>query len=264
MKRTLWFVGCALVFSAAAWAATATPAGSPFDGTWRTDMAQTRLSPKPVSFYLSDGWYHCTTCAPSIDVQADGQEHPVSGQSYDTLSVTVVDPHTLSLVAKKAGKVVYEQTRTVSADGKVLTVKTTIHPMDNNAPETFEATGKRSGIAPSGVHATSGNWIVEKENGSANALTTTYKLNGDELTMSEPDGATYTAKLDGGDFPVKGSYGFDTVSVKKIDGHTIEETDKRDGTVVDIAKMTVNGKTMTIVDTDPRTDRTSTYMAHKE
>jgi len=114
------------------------------------------------------------------------------------------------------------------------------------------------------VHATSGNWIVEKENGSANALTTTYKLNGDELTMSEPDGATYTAKLDGGDFPVKGSYGFDTVSVKKIDGHTIEETDKRDGTVVDIAKMTVNGKTMTIVDTDPRTDRTSTYMAHKE
>jgi hypothetical protein len=264
MKRSLWFLGCALIFSAAAWAATATPAQSPFDGTWRTDMAQTKFSPKPVSFYLSEGWYHCTTCAPAFDVQADGQDHSVSGQSYDTLSVTVVDPHTLSFVTKKGGKVDYEQTRTVSADDKVLTVKTTLHPMDGSETETFETTGKRAGTAPSGVHAASGNWIIARASGSTNALTTTYELNGDELTMSEPTGETYTAKLDGGDFPMKGSYATDTVSLKKIDAHTIEETDKRNGAVVEISKITVNGKMMTIVDTDPRTERTSTYTAHKE
>lgn len=263
MKRSLWFIGCALVFSAAAWTVSPCHAQSPFDGTWRTDMAQTKFSPKPVSFYLSEGWYHCPSCTPAIDVQADGQDHPVTGQAYDTLSVTVVDPHTLSIVAKKAGKVDYEQTRTVSADGKTLMVKTTVHPMDSSEPMTFEATGKRAGIAPSGVHAASGNWIVEKENGSANALTATYKLNGDEMTMTDPNGETYTAKLDGGDSPMKGSYGIDSVSLKKIDAHTIEETDKRDGKVVEVSKMTVNGKTMTIVDTDPRTGRTSTYIAHK-
>ncbi len=264
MKTSLWFIRCALVFSAAAWAATASCAQSPFDGTWRTDLAQAKFSPKPVGFYLSEGWYHCITCASPVDVQADGQDHPVTGQSYDSLSVTVVDPHTLSVVAKKAGKVDYEQTRTVSADGKVLTVKTTVHPADGSETETFEATGKRAGIAPSGVHATSGNWIVEKETGSANGLTTTYKLNGDELTMSEPSGETYTAKLDGGDFPAKGSYVFDTVSLKKIDAHTIEQTEKRDGTVIDVSKITANGKTMTIVDTDPRTNRTETLTAHKQ
>jgi hypothetical protein len=264
MKKTLWFISCALVFSAAAWTATASHAQSPFDGTWRTDLAQTKFSPKPVSFYLSEGWYHCTTCSPAYDVQADGQDHAVTGQPYDSISVTVVDPHTLSFVGKKAGKLDFEQTRTISADGKTLTVKTTLHPVDGSAVETFEATGKRAGIAPSGVHATSGNWIVAKESGSANALDTTYKLNGDELTMSSPNGEAYTAKLDGTDSPMKGSNSVDTVSVKKIDAHTIEETDKRDGTVVEIDKITVNGKTMTIVDTNPQTNRTSTYIAHKQ
>jgi hypothetical protein len=264
MKRTLWFINCALVFGAVAWTASACHAQSPFDGTWRIDLAQAKFSPKPVGFYLSEGWYHCTSCTPTVDVQADGQDHAVSGQPYDTISVTVVDPNTLSFVTKKAGKVDFESTRTVSAEGKVLTVKTTDHPMDGSAAETFEVTGKRAGIAPSGVHATSGNWIIAKETGNANALTVTYKLDGDELTMSEPNGETYTAKLDGSDSAMKGSYSVDTVSLKKIDAHTIEETDKRNGTVVGVSKISVNGKALTIVDTDPRSDRTTTLTAHKQ
>ena len=84
--------------------------------------------------------------------------------------------------------------------------------------------------------------------------------------MTEPTGATYTAKLDGTDSPFKGSYSTDTVSVKKIDAHTIEETDKRGGQVVEVDKLTVsaNGKTMTVVETNKLTDRTSTYVATKK
>jgi hypothetical protein len=266
MNKTERFVACALFFVAMLWTSTASLAQSPFDGTWHTNIAQAKISPKPNVFYLSQGWYHCVSCNPTFDVRADGQDQAVTGQTYDTVSVTEVDPKTITVTSKKAGKVIFEQTRSVSADGKTLTVKSTSHPMNSDQPVTTEVTAKLSGVAPSGVHATSGAWVVDKIKESDNGLDTTFKTTGDEFTMSDPTGESYTAKFDGNDYPAKGAYSFNTVSLKKIDARTIEETDKRDGTVVEVAKMTVspNGKTMTIVDTNTRTDRTSTFVATKK
>lgn len=264
MNKIVRYAACACFFALASCAFAATPAHSPFDGNWRTDLAKTKFSPKPLSFYIGEGWYHCVTCNPAFAAQADGQDHAVTGQSYDTVNVKIVDPHTISMNTSKDGKAVGEETLTVSDDGKILTVKGAFHPMNSAEPATYEATAKRAGVAPAGVHATSGDWILDKESGSANSLMTTYKLDGDQLTMTAQTGETYTAKLDGGDFPVKGAYGWDTVSLKKIDAHTIEETDKRNGTVTDVSKITVAGSTMTVVDTSKLTDRTSTYVAHKQ
>lgn len=264
MKR---YLICAVLAIATLFVAAASHAQSPFNGTWRVDLAQTKFSPKPLSFYISQGWYHCTTsCNPAYDVAADGQDHPVTGHAYDMLSVTIVDPHTISLVGKKEGKVIFEQTRTVSADGKTLTVKSASHAMNSDQTTTFDTVAKRSGLAPSGVHATSGNWVIEKQSGSANALLTTYKTDGNEFDMSDPTGVSYSAKLDGAEYPVKGAYGWTSVSLKKINDHTIEETDKRDSTVTDVSTMTVsaNGKTMTIVDTDKLTGRVDTIVAIKQ
>ncbi|MFZ0796644.1 MAG: hypothetical protein WCA13_05715 [Terriglobales bacterium] len=56
--------------------------------------------------------------------------------------------------------------------------------------------------------------------------------------MSMPTGESYTAKLDGKDYPVKGAYPYDSVSLKRINDRTIEETDKRDGKVVEVSKIT--------------------------
>lgn len=266
ISSTRRYALCALIALAALLTAASSPAQSPFDGTWKTDLSKTKFSPKPLTFYTSAGWYHCVSCSPAYDVQADGQDHTVSGQSFDTLSVTIVDPHTISIVAKKGGTVTFEQTRTASADGKTLTVKSTGHPASGGPATSFETTGRRSGTLPSGVHATSGNWIIAGQTGSSNALLNTYKTNGDELTMTSPTGETYTAKLDGNDYPVKGSYGWDAVSLKQINPHTIEETDKRNGTVIDVTTMTVstNGKTMTAVDTSEPSGRVTTYVATKQ
>jgi hypothetical protein len=267
MSSTKRFVVCALLSMAALSAAAASQAQSPLDGTWQVNLAQTKFSPKPLTFYISQGWYHCAgSCNPSYDIAADGQDHAVAGHSYDTLSVTVVDDHTISSVAKKGGTGIFEQTRTVSADGKTLTVKTVDHPMNGGQPSTYDGVAKRSGVAPSGVHATSGDWIIVKQTGSGSELLTTYKTNGDEVTMSDPTGAGYTAKLDGNDYPVHGAYGYDAVSLKKINAHTFEETDKRDGTVTDVSTMTIsaNGKTMTVVDTDKLNGRVDTYTATKQ
>jgi hypothetical protein len=198
--------------------------------------------------------------------KADGQDQSVTGQSYDTISVREVDTTSIEVMTKKSGKPDYEQTRTVSADGNTLTVKTTSHSPDSDDTVTAEVTLTRIGKAPAGSNGTSGSWRINKVQESENGLTTTYKSNGDELTMSTPTGESFTAKLDGKDYPVKGAYGWTSVSLKRVDDRTIEETDKRDGKVVEVRKMTVgtDGKTMTVVATATLTSRTSTYVAQKQ
>ncbi|HKD60481.1 MAG TPA: hypothetical protein VKB47_08470 [Terracidiphilus sp.] len=254
----------ALILSALLSAGLAAVAQSPIDGTWKTNMAQTKFSPKPNVFYLSQGWYHCISCNPTYDAKADGTDQSVTGQIYDTVVVKEADPNTIAVTTKKGGKVVSEQTRTVSADGKTLTVKTIAHPMNSDQTVTATATGKRTGVKPSGVHGTSGEWQIVKVEQSENGLTTTYKTSGDELTMSQPTGETFTAKLDGTEAPVKGAYGYDTVSLKKINDHTIEETQKRNGNVVMVNTMTVGGKTMKVTAENKVTGRTNTYTATKQ
>ena len=59
MSSTKRFVVCALLSMAALSAAAASQAQSPLDGTWQVNLAQTKFSPKPLTFYISQGWYHC-------------------------------------------------------------------------------------------------------------------------------------------------------------------------------------------------------------
>jgi hypothetical protein len=93
----------------------------------------------------------------------------------------------------------------------------------------------------------------------------TYKGGGDSLSMTTPTGQSYDAKLDGKDVPYVGDPGITSVSLKRI-GDSVEETDKRDGKVVSVAKMTVapDGKTMTILVDDKLHGTTSTYIAEKQ
>jgi hypothetical protein len=241
-------------------------AQSPFDGTWRTNMDQSKLSPKPIVFSVDAGMYECSSCSPQIKIKADGEDQSVTGQAFDTESVKVIDPHSVQLVTKKNGKIIGETTRTVSDDGKTLTMKNTSHPENSDQTVSSEVTLTRVGKAPAGANGTSGSWRINKVQESENGLTTTYKSNGDELTMSTPTGESYTAKLDGKDYPVKGAYGWSSVSLKRVDDRTIEETNKRDGKVIVVSKITVapDGKTMTVVATSKLTDRTSTYVAQKQ
>ena len=266
MNRIKLYVFCTLIFVAAFCAATASRAESPLNGTWKTDISQTKWSPKPLIFYISGGWYHCVTCNPTYDVAADGQDHPVANQAFDTAAVMIVDPHTISLTYKKDGNVISEQTRTVSADGKTLTVHLTAHPKDSDKPLTFDMKAKRDGMLRPGVHATSGKWITQQQKGSEDAYLTTYKIDGDQVTMSSPDGEGYSATFGGGDAPYKGAYGITSVSVRRVNPQTIEETFKRDGQVREVATTTVssNGKMATVVDADKATGRTTTYMMKKQ
>lgn len=125
-------------------------AQSPFDGTWHTSMDQAKLSPKPIVYSLKGGIYDCTSCNPQIHVKADGQDQSVTGQSYDTISIREIDAKTIEVKSKKNGKPVFEQTRSVSDDGKTLTLKNTGHRPGNDQTVTAEVTYSRIGKVPAG------------------------------------------------------------------------------------------------------------------
>lgn len=241
-------------------------AQSPFDGTWKNQPSKMKRDPKPIVEYIAQGWYHCESCVPPFSVKADGTDQPVTDQDVDTQSIKIVDANTVSVVGKKDGKVAFEQTVTASADGKTLTVKGVGHPPNGDKPVEFTSVLKRVGTSHPDVHATSGRWLVTGGQASEYAQLTTYKVDGDELKMTRPTGESYTAKFDGNDYPVTGSYGYDQVSLKRVSPNSFEETDKLKGKVVEVDTWTVSkdGKTLTVVAVSKPSGRTDTYVATKE
>lgn len=242
-------------------------AQSPLDGTWKNDLSKMQFPTKPDVYVLQNGRYECKTCVPPIHIKADGTDQKVTGDPYsDTMSVKVIDDHTVETANKKAGKVVAAGKNTISSDGNTLSVSWTDSGEPSGGTQTGTYTAKRVAKGPAGAHLLSGSWKGEKQEASDTALTLTYKVNGDELTMNTLTGQSYTAKLDGTDAPYKGDPGTTTVSVKMLNKVTLEETHKRDGKVVLIAKLTVasDGKSATWVVDDKLQGTTTTGVAVKQ
>jgi hypothetical protein len=240
-------------------------AQSPFDGTWKTNMAESKLSQKPYVFSVNNGMYDCESCVPKVNVKADGQDQSVTGQTYDTISVQVVDPDTIHIVTKKGGKPASDATRKVSADGKMLTIDGTSYPADGSQPYKSEAKFMRVAKGPAGSDATSGSWRIQNVNEDTAGLVTTWKASGDEVSMSTPTGESWMAKFGGAESPVKGMYGNYTVSVKKLGERAIEVTLNRDGKLYSVTKISVSadGKMTEVVD-NKQTGRISTYIDEKQ
>src|SRR5262249_49690508 len=98
--------------------------------------------------------------------------------------------------------------------------------------------GKRDarGERTRGLACDFGLWKMAKmESLSDNGLTLTYKTEGDAITMTTPNGQSFTAKMDGTEAPYKGDPGITSVSIKKLGPNSMEETDKRDGKVITVA-----------------------------
>lgn len=263
MNKRLWFVlltGLLMPVLAGAQSA--------FDGTWKVDMNSAKYPDKPTVYLVKDGMYHCKSCIPAIDLKADGQDQKVSGDpDFDMMSVKIVDDRTVEETQKKNGKTVAKAKTWVSADGNTLSWEFTSSSAANADPVTGTGHSTRTEKGPAGSHAMSGSWrIVKMDTLSDNAMSFTYKVTGDSLTMTSPTGQSYTAKLDGTDAPYQGDPGTTSVSVKKTGPNTIEETDKRDGKAMSVSRMTVSadGKTMKIVNEDKVQGTTGEITATKQ
>jgi hypothetical protein len=264
MKRLLF----ALAFAALFTPSLAT-AQSPFDGTWKIDMNKVDFPRKPDVFLLQNGMYSCKTCTPPYEIKADGTDQAVAGHPYyDTVAIKVINDHQIEETDKKNGKVVGNSTSTVSSDGKTLMFSFTDQSNTNNGPPvTGKGEATREAKGPAGSNAISGSWRTTKiENLSDNATVWTYKVSGDQITMTNPTGQEYTAKLDGTDSPMNGDPGITSVSVKMLGKDTYEETDKRDGKVIGVLRMTVesDGKTAKLAYDDKLQNRTTRLEATKQ
>jgi hypothetical protein len=263
MKRLLWalMLGTLLLPRLAF-------AQSPFDGTWKVDMNKVDFPKKPDVYLLQNGMYECKTCVPPVSVKADGEDQKVTGHPYyDSVAIKVINDHEIEETDKKDGKVVATSKTTVSPDGKTATFEFTDSSNTNAAPVTGKGEATRVAKGPAGSNAISGSWRTTKmEDLSDNAITWNYKVDGDMLTMTSPTGQSYTAKMDGSEAPMKGDPGVTTVSVKMVGKDTLEETDKRDGKVISVAKSTVSsdGKTMKIDSDDKLHGTTMKFEAMKQ
>jgi hypothetical protein len=227
---------------------TVSPLGiaqSVFNGTWRPDPQTFSPTSEPDVVQLANGVYECQTCTPPYKAKANGQDQSVSGPYYDTLNVTVIDERTVLRAAKKDGKTVVETKSVVSADGKT---KTEVQTMYDMAPRPIEMTSHSTRVAGGspGAHLVSGSWRMTDADVSNHAEDTIFKVSGDTLSMSDRMGRSFSAKLNGTEAPYEGSDEFNSVSLKMIDAHTIEESDKQGGKVVKISRWSVgpDGKTM--------------------
>jgi hypothetical protein len=264
MKRLSFFVVLAALL-----VPTLASAQSAFDGTWKVDMNKVDFSKKPDVFLLQNGMYACKTCTPPYEVKADGSDQSVSGHPYfDSVAIKVVNDHAIEETDKKGGKVVATSTTTVSSDGNTAMFTFSDSSNTNGGPAvTGSGEATRVAKGPAGSNAISGSWRTTKIAGlSDNATSWSYKVSGDEITMTNPTGQSYTAKLNGTDAPMKGDPGVTSVSVKMLGQNTLEETDKRSGKVISVFKMTIaaDGKTAKAVNEDKLQNRTTEFAITKQ
>jgi len=249
-------------------AAIAAFAQSPFDGTWKVIPSKVEFSPKPYEYKVANGNWTCASCVPKYTVKADGNPQQVSGNPYyDKLSAKLVDDNTVETESSKAGKTVAKSKFKVSDDGKTLTVDYEDFSSVSGEPVKQTTAFSRVGSAPSSGNKVSGQWKVAKvEDVSDNFITFTFTGSGDELTYKAATGDGYTAKMDGKDYPYHGDPGVTSVALKAIDDHTFEETDKRDGKVIFVQRITVSpdSKTMTVAGQDKLRNTTVKWTAEKQ
>lgn len=241
---------------------------SVFDGTWKADFSTTKSPAKPFQLLLKDRIFSCNTCDFPFAVKADGTDQVVQGDPYrDTLAVKVVSDLEIQETSKKSGKVVTTSKICISPDSNEMTADYSDSSATNGGPPVVATVhAKRIGKAPFGAHAVSGTWRTETTESSENGALYTFKVRGDEITMTTPTGQSYTARLDGTQAPVKGDPGSNTVKVRLIRENTLEEVYLLDGKPQKVYRTVVNadGKRAVVSTEDKHRNTTTTFESVKQ
>ena len=253
-----------IAFTALALLPAVALAGSALDGTWKLRPDSMKTSGKADSRVIENGTYTCSTCVPPIDkLPADGAYHKLTGHPYyDEMKVTIVSPTSIEIATQRGGKPAGVTTYTLSADGNTANGKFTDY--SGSAPATGTFTDKRVGPAPAGAHAMSGSWMPGSLSSANDALSiVAYTMTSDGFSMKS-NGQSYDAKFDGKQYPITGDPGGTKVTLKRIDDHTVQETDYRMGKVVDEIHLAAVGSALELTDKDVAHGQTTTMTFDKQ
>src|SRR6266404_1942536 len=139
MRKLLVLAVLAIVSATSGVAIAEAAAPDPVIGTWQLNVSKSTVTPGPacksqVRTYSQSGQSIAvvikTVHADGKEMtrqttyQQDGKDYPYTGNpDVDSISVKQVDSNTAKYILKKAGKAVETGSRTVSKDGKTLTLK---------------------------------------------------------------------------------------------------------------------------------------------
>ena len=236
---------------------------SPFNGTWIIDTGKNEnlASEKPRVLSVADGMFR----EGDRQLKADGSDQKVPATGYwDTVTVRIVDDRTVEVVSKKAGKPMFTETDTVSADGNTLTQ--VMKDTTEAEAVTYESDFRRIGPAPAGAHAVSGSWQVFKQSRSENSTVIKYKCTLEGFTAETPLGEKLEAKFDGKLYQMQDDPGHTMVSVKLINPYTVEQTNVREGKVVFVVtlEVTPDGKSIHATLKSKEDGSLKTWTLHKQ
>ncbi len=219
-------------------------------GSWKLISAQSALDPARKLRITSQGkGVHVVISGGTrIEFTAswDGHDHPVQNVPlFNQIAIRKIDKNQAAIREKKDGVVVATARDKVSSDGKELTITTT----QKGHPEQISVWG-RSGGAKNATNPFVGEWMQDFSK---------TRLRQGLVLKIEPDGKdgvhfsgefSYTANLDGKDYPLKDSRD-DTVSIVLIDAHTVDSTYRRGDEIADKDRWVVSadGQQMTVTTT---------------
>jgi hypothetical protein len=212
---------------------------SQFDGTWVVVSSKIE-NEKPIVFLVTGGVYRSADRV----LKTDGKDYEVPATGYwDTVSVLIVDDHTVEVTSKKAGKPMFTETDKVSGDGNTLTQ--VVKDMTESKTLTFENLYKRVAPSPPGAHVLSGTWQVFKRS-AKEQVSITYKCTSDGFSAVTSLGEGFDAKFDGKFYLMQDDPARTMVAVKRVNANTVEMTNQRDGKIVFVVRLEVtpDGKTI--------------------
>jgi hypothetical protein len=224
----------------AAWAAE-----NSFIGQWKLNSAMSRM-PDEMKVESKGANTYSFDFGGGVgeSIVVDGTDQP--GRGGTTLSVKADAPDTWIVERKKDGRLLIRATWKLSNDSSTLTDYYRQFESDGSTTSmdyVYQRSGAGSGFAA--------DWQSIKETMNSPFVLEVKEYEGDGLSLNDPVlHETKNAKLDGKDYPVGSANqpSARSVSLQRVDEHTLEMTEKRSGKVIDTREIKVSpdGKRLTM------------------
>jgi hypothetical protein len=219
-----------------AWAAE-----NPFIGQWKLNSSKSRTPDEMKVESRGGNTYSFNFGRGAETIVANGTDQP--GLAGTMLAVKADAPDTWIVTRKKDGRLLIRGTWKLSKDGGTLTDYYRQFQPDGSTLSldyVYQRHGEGSGFAA--------DWQSIKETRNTPLVLQVQAFQGDGLSFIIPtEHDTRNAKLDGKDYPNPGPNAGSS-SIRPVDEHTLEMTDKYDGKVADTREIWVSpdGRTLTI------------------
>lgn len=231
----------ACLVTSALWAAN-----DPFIGKWKLDPSRSKLTDVMKVEALGENRYAITFAPGAVDtVVADSSDQPALRGT--TLSVSVDGPDRWKVVRKKGGRILLSAIWTLSQDGKTLNDVFTGYQADGSTllmHYVYDRTAGSSGFV--------GTWESASQDINSVVELQIQPYEADGLSFINPaQRSTQNIKFDGNDYPNVGPNVAPgtTSSGRRVNGHSLEITDKFEGKIIDTRQVDVSADLKTLTET---------------